>query len=81
MYCLNAETGEEVWRYSYESRSMSAYGTQPTPIVEGMYVYALSTEGIFLCLKAKNGKRRWKRDLVSEYDVLNHTIYLQGLLY
>jgi len=69
VYCLNAETGEEVWRYSYESR-MSPYGPQPTPIVEDKYVYALSTEGVLMCLKVKNGRRRWVKDLVNEYDVV-----------
>jgi hypothetical protein len=48
VYCLNAETGEEVWRYSYPHRYLGGYGgaTQSTPIVEDMYVYALSIEGI-----------------------------------
>ena len=48
VYCLNVETGKEVWRYSYESR-FYAYGTQPTPIIEKKYVYVLSTEGILMC--------------------------------
>jgi outer membrane protein assembly factor BamB len=72
VYCINSETGEEIWRYSYPHEYFGGYGgaTQSTPIVEGMYVYALSIEGILLCLEAKNGKLRWKKDLVSEYDVL-----------
>jgi len=72
IYCLNSETGKEVWRYSYPHKFFGGYGgaTQSTPIVEGMYVYALSIEGILLCLEAKNGKLRWKKDLVSEYDVV-----------
>jgi outer membrane protein assembly factor BamB len=69
VYCLNAETGEEIWRYSYESR-MSTYGPQSTPIVEDKYVYALDTEGVLMCLKVKNGKSRWVRDLVNEYEVV-----------
>jgi outer membrane protein assembly factor BamB len=72
IYCLNSETGKEVWRYSYHHHYLWSYGgaTQSTPIIEGMYVYALSIEGILLCLEAKNGKLRWKKDLVSEYDVV-----------
>jgi outer membrane protein assembly factor BamB len=69
VYCLNAETGEEIWRYSYESRS-GTFGPQPTPIVEDKYVYALNIEGVLMCLKVKNGKRRWVKDLVNEYDVV-----------
>jgi len=67
VYCLNAETGEEIWRHSFEGRYREP---QPTPTIDGKYVYALSSTGILLCLKVKNGKLRWKKDLVSEYDVV-----------
>jgi outer membrane protein assembly factor BamB len=72
IYCLHSETGKEVWRYSYPHQYSGGYGgaTQSTPIVEGMYVYTLNIEGILLCLEAKNGKLQWKKDLVSEYDVV-----------
>jgi len=69
IFCLNADTGEEVWRYSYESRS-GTFGPQSTLIVEDKYVYALSIEGVLMCLKVKNGRRRWVKDLVNEYDVV-----------
>ena len=68
VYCLNAETGKEVWRYSYES-CLSAYGTQATPTIDEKYIYTLSTEGMIFCLKLKNGKPRWKKDL-SEYNAV-----------
>ena len=66
VYCLNAETGEEIWQYSFKSPQ----GPQSTPTIDGKYVYALTRKGILLCLKAKNGKLRWKKDLVSEYDIV-----------
>jgi len=66
VHCLNAETGEEIWRYSFSSPQ----GPQSTPTIDGKYVYALTRKGILLCLKAKDGKLRWKKDLVSEYDVV-----------
>jgi outer membrane protein assembly factor BamB len=65
VYCLDAETGEEIWRYAYGAE----FEMQSTPTIDGKYVYALSTKGILMCLKAKNGKPRWKKDLVSEYNV------------
>jgi len=65
VYCLDAETGEEIWGYPYGV----APEPQSTPTIDGKYVYALSKEGILVCLKAKSGKPRWKKDLVSEYDV------------
>jgi outer membrane protein assembly factor BamB len=62
--CLNAETGEEIWRYSLES----LVETQATPTLDGKFVYGLSKNGILYCLKAKNGKLRWKKDLVKDLN-------------
>jgi len=69
VYCLNANNGEVIWQYTFET-SQSIQWPQSTPIIDGKSVYALSKEGLLLCLKAKNGKVRWQRDLVSEYDVV-----------
>ena len=62
IFCLNAETGEEIWRYSFESFK----DPQSTPTIDRKFVYILSKDGNLFCLKAKNGKLRWKRDLVEE---------------
>jgi outer membrane protein assembly factor BamB len=67
VYCLTADTGEEIWRYSFEEKYQEP---QATPTIDGKFVYALSKNGILLCLKAKNGKLRWKKDLVSEYGAV-----------
>ena len=66
VFCLNAETGEELWRYSFER----FLDLQSTPTIDGKYIYVLIPEGMLFCLKAKKGKLRWKKDLVSEYDVV-----------
>jgi len=67
VYCLNAETGREIWQYPLES----IYYPHPesTPTIDGEYVYVLSIDGILLCLETKNGKLRWQKDLVTEFDV------------
>lgn len=62
VFCLNAETGKTIWKYSFESMDDS----QSTPTVDGGSVYTLSKEGILLCLNAQNGKLRWKKDIVSD---------------
>jgi len=69
IYCLNAETGVEVWRYSHEGR-MGPYTTHQTPTIEGKYVYTLSSNGYVVCLKAKTGKVRWAKNIVEEYGVV-----------
>ena len=61
--CLNAETGEELWRYSFKG----FIDVHSTPTIDGRYVYVLSPYGIMACLRAKNGKVRWERDLVREF--------------
>ena len=64
--CLNAATGKELWRYSFPGFSVP----QATPTVEGSAVYCLSTEGLLLCLNARNGKLKWKKDLVADHGCL-----------
>jgi outer membrane protein assembly factor BamB len=65
LLCLNAETGKKIWQCLLED----FFGTQSTPTIEGKFVYVLSTEGILACVNAKNGKLRWKKDIVEEYEV------------
>jgi outer membrane protein assembly factor BamB len=64
--CLNADTGQEIWRFGFEEGPQQL---QPTPVTDGKFVWALTSKGILFCLRARNGKLRWKRDLVAEYDV------------
>jgi outer membrane protein assembly factor BamB len=66
VYCLNAETGEEIWLYSFDHR----VEFQSTPTLESKLLFAQSIGGELYCWKAKNGKLRWIKDLVSEYDVM-----------
>jgi outer membrane protein assembly factor BamB len=64
--CFNSETGKEIWKYSFDSFS----GPQSTPTIDDKYIYALDSEGVLVCLRAKNGKCMWRKDLVSEYDIV-----------
>ena len=73
--CLRAEDGEVIWEYTLESRSPGAYAT---PTVSGGSVYALSKDGILLCLNARNGKLRWKKDIAKEYGAVEPTYGFGG---
>lgn len=64
--CLNAETGKKVWQFAFESLEE----TQSTPTVEEDSVYALNKDGLLFCLDARNGKLRWKVDVVAEHRAL-----------
>jgi len=63
--CLNADTGQEIWQFTFEDGGE----TQSTPATDGKLVYALTNQGVLVCLRTKNGKLHWKKDLVSEYNV------------
>jgi outer membrane protein assembly factor BamB len=66
IFCLNVETGKEVWQYAYKSD----YEPRSMPTIDGKYIYTLSFEGVLFCIKAKNGKVRWQRDIVKEFGAV-----------
>ena len=66
VFCLNAETGKEIWRYSFETKFIEP---KSTPIVDDNHVYSLSAEGTLLCLKTKNGKVVWEKYIRDAFNV------------
>ena len=68
--CLNAATGEEVWKYQYESRPADGPasrfgGPRSSPTVTGGKVVTLGARGIVSCLDAATGDFLWQRN---EFD-------------
>ena len=63
VYCLDANTGDVVWKYSYPCATESGGhpGPASTPTVDGKYVYTLSREGHLFCLDADSGKVIWSK--------------------
>jgi outer membrane protein assembly factor BamB len=68
VFCLNASTGQEIWRFAFEE-DIGFNEANSTPTTDGKFVYALSNQGMLICLETKSGKLSWRRDLVSEYSV------------
>jgi outer membrane protein assembly factor BamB len=68
--CLDANTGQEVWRHEYERAYTVSYPSGPrcTPTVAGGRVYALGAEGDLCCLDANTGKEVWAKSLPKEYS-------------
>lgn len=63
IWCLNAETGETVWKHSYDEPLLDKYyegGTSSTPTVFNDVVYTLSKQGLVFCLDKDNGKVIWQ---------------------
>ena len=72
VYCLDATTGEELWRHVYDADKWAQFhggGTNCTPSVDGDNVYVLNREGNFTLLDARSGKVRWTIDIAKEYMV------------
>jgi hypothetical protein len=72
VYCLNPETGEEIWKHSYPCRRGHFEGTRMAPIPDGDRVYTLSREGNLYCLSAEDGSVKWSKDLHREYGLKSH---------
>ena len=66
VYCFDAQTGQELWKYSYPCPLLpNSYegGTLSTPTVDGGRVYTLSKIGDLFCLDAAGGKVLWHKQL------------------
>ena len=63
--CLDAASGEDLWRFRSDSNFKESHGNGPrsTPTIEGDRVYAVSTKGKLYALDTKTGKQIWRRDL------------------
>jgi outer membrane protein assembly factor BamB len=76
MVCLHAETGEEIWRKSYDTDYVDFYdyngGPLCSPVVDGDRVYFYGVEGMLVCLKAADGAMLWKVDTSNEFGVVQN---------
>ncbi len=72
LYCFDAQTGAEVWKFSYPQKLDPKYyegGPSATPTVAEGRVYFISKQGEARCLDAATGKELWLRNLRKEYGV------------
>lgn len=67
--CLNATTGDIVWKHEYDCPYRISYpaGPRTTPTVDGDYVYTFGSEGHLFCFNRKTGEIIWSRQLRDEY--------------
>ncbi len=70
VFCLNATTGEEVWKHETARKPRDPnkrYATKRTstnsaPTVDSGYVYTNSGDAVLTCFHAETGKVRWQAD-------------------
>lgn len=64
--CLDAVTGEERWRYSYNAEPLVYAGPRSTPTLDEARVFALGSKGQLFCLESNTGELIWEKNLVKE---------------
>jgi outer membrane protein assembly factor BamB len=66
VFCLNAKTGAEIWKFTYPAKLLPAMhvgGPNATPTVSGDAVYTLSKDGQAFCLDAATGETLWSANI------------------
>jgi outer membrane protein assembly factor BamB len=69
VYCLDAETGRELWVQFYScpvDPNMYEGGPSATPTVDAGRVFTLSRRGDLFCFEAESGKIIWQKNIASE---------------
>lgn len=72
VYCLNAETGKQIWSHSWKSRlgaNLFEGGPVSTPTIEKDLVYVQGRWGEVFCFDLKSGKQKWTTNLAKETEV------------
>ena len=74
--CLNAETGEELWEYTYASTYVDLYGydggPRCSPIIDEHRVYVYGAEGELHCLNLRDGSLLWKVNTFKDFGVVQN---------
>ncbi len=66
VYCLDVESGRELWRFSYACEEGSYPGPRATPLFADGRLYTVSRTGLLHCLDAADGRMLWKLDMVAD---------------
>ena len=71
--CLNALSGERLWRVEYPTDYTDRYGysngPRCAPIIHKGHVFALGSQAVLTCIRLNDGKTVWQRNLGKELRV------------
>lgn len=74
--CLDAETGEEIWRSEYPTAYDDLYGfgdgPRASPVVDGARVYTFGAEGRLRCHDTATGRVLWEIDTAARFGVVQN---------
>jgi len=65
VFCLNANTGELIWKGSYKAESQTNHGpgARATPFIDGDRVYTFGRSGDLVCWKLIDGSILWQKNV------------------
>lgn len=71
VHCFDAETGEQLWTFSYECAYRIDYtaGPRATVTIHDGLAYALGAMGHLHCFNAATGEIVWKNELGATYNI------------
>jgi outer membrane protein assembly factor BamB len=65
VFCINADTGQLIWKGSYEAETGASHGPGPraTPFIDEDKVYTFGRSGDLVCWQLKDGKILWHKNV------------------
>jgi outer membrane protein assembly factor BamB len=71
VFCLDANTGKELWNHAYPCPAKDPngfHGTRCTPTVDGDLVFSVSRDGHLFCLATATGKVVWSKNFKEDFN-------------
>ena len=80
VYCLHAADGKVVWTSTYACKAGGGNypGPRATPTVDGDCVYTVSNDGQLRCWTAADGREKWAKNLLVDFQASNSKWGLSG---
>lgn len=65
VFCINADTGELIWKGSYEAEAGTSHGpgSRATPFINENRVYTFGRSGDLVCWQLEDGKLLWRKNV------------------
>lgn len=68
MRCFDLQTGEEVWKYAYNSPGEIPFpGSRSIPVVDDKHVYSCGPYGDLYCIDIRTHQPVWKKNVWTDY--------------